>query len=181
MWSSSWCRLRRLDDRHVHRRQHQYNWILPKLAHCTHHRTASIQLISRFCCQATAVSFKFHNIRWPAWGHETLLKISRLLWGVQMQPATIDNLGLQYLHKVFSVFSGQHEWQHFEDRIQEVSEGTGDHLWMQRKPYGNHWTVHTSAWWWEPQDTVYKGDADRDKTDSLRGLIDINWHNFWVF
>lgn len=52
-------------------------------------------------CEENGISFvklgKFHNIRWSAWRHETLLKISRLLPAIKMQLATSDNSDLQHI------------------------------------------------------------------------------------
>ena len=52
-------------------------------------------------CEENGISFvqlgKFHNIRWSAWRHETLLKISRLLPAIKMQLTTSDNSDLQHI------------------------------------------------------------------------------------
>lgn len=52
-------------------------------------------------CKENGIAFvklgKFHNIRWSAWRHETLLKISRLLPAIKMQLATSDNSDLQHI------------------------------------------------------------------------------------
>ena len=76
-------------------------------------------------CEENGISFvklgKFHNIRWSAWRHDILLKISRLLPAIKMQLATSDNSDLQHIctFSAFSVLSIKHawHWQHFEDHI----------------------------------------------------------------
>ncbi|KAG9280288.1 hypothetical protein AMEX_G21 [Astyanax mexicanus] len=60
-------------------------------------KTAALQKL----CEENGISFvklgKFHNIRWSAWRHEVLLKISRLLPAIKMQLATSDNPDLQHI------------------------------------------------------------------------------------
>lgn len=50
---------------------------------------------------------KFHNMRWPAWRHKTLMKILRFLPTIQMQLAKTDDNLKHNLHSAFSVFYGQ--------------------------------------------------------------------------
>ena len=49
-------------------------------------------------CEISFVKLgKFHNIRWSAWRHEILLKVSRLLPAIKMQLASSDNSDLQHI------------------------------------------------------------------------------------
>lgn len=65
--------------------------------------TAALQKL----CEENGIGFvklgQVHNVRWSAWTHETLVKISRLLAAIKMQLATSDNTDLQ--HTAPSVFT----------------------------------------------------------------------------
>ncbi|XP_077354948.1 zinc finger protein 862-like [Festucalex cinctus] len=135
----------------------------------------------RKMCQENGISFvklgKFHNIRWSAWRHETLLKISRLLPAIKMQLATSDTREFQHIcTERFQCFLAnmldignilkttslrfQKEKMTIGECKDELMVAIGQFtLLLDSK--GHHRTH-----------AVSNTDADRDKSNLLRGLIE---------
>uniref|UniRef100_A0A8C4ASG7 Uncharacterized protein n=1 Tax=Denticeps clupeoides TaxID=299321 RepID=A0A8C4ASG7_9TELE len=132
-------------------------------------------------CEENGIPFvklgKFHNIRWSAWRHETLLKISRLLPAIKMQLATSDNSDLQHIcTERFQCFLSnmldignilkttsirfQKEKLIIGECKDELMVAIGQFTLLLDSE--GHYRAHT----------VSNADADRDKTNLLRGLIE---------
>lgn len=131
-------------------------------------------------CEENGISFvklgKFHNIRWSAWRHETLLKISRLLPAIKMQLATSDNSDLQHIcTERFQCFLS-----HMLD-IGNILKTTSIKFQKEKLTIGEckdelmvaigQFTLLLDGEGHRAH-TVSNADADRDKTNLLRGLIE---------
>ena len=131
-------------------------------------------------CEENGISFvklgKFHNIKWSAWRHETLQKISRLLPAIKMQLATSDNSDLQHIcTERFQCFLSNmldigNILKNTSIRFQKEKLTIGECKDKLMVAIGQftlllHGEGHRAH-------TVSNVNADRDKTNVLRGLIE---------
>lgn len=139
-------------------------------------KTAALQKL----CEENGISFvklgKFHNIRWSAWRHDVLLKISRLLPAIKMQLATSDNPDLQHIcTERFQCFL-----THMLD-IGSILKTTSIRFQKEKLTIGeckDELMVAIGQFKLRLDDedhsaqTVSNAEADRDKADLLSGLIE---------
>jgi len=131
-------------------------------------------------CEENGISFvklgKFHNIRWSAWRHETLLKISRLLPAIKMQLAKSDNSDLQHIcSERFQCFLSNmldigNILKTTSIRFQKEKLTIGECKDELMVAIGQFTLLLDSEG--HRAHTVSNADADRDKTNLLRGLIE---------
>lgn len=139
-------------------------------------KTAALQKM----CEENGISYvklgKFHNIRWSAWRHDVLLKISRLLPAIKIQLATSDDTDLQHIcTERFECFLS-----HMLD-IGNILKNTSIRFQKEKLTIGEcmdelmvvigQFKLMLDAGDHSAQ-TVSNADADRDKADLLRGLIE---------
>lgn len=131
-------------------------------------------------CEENGISFiklgKFHNIRWSAWRHETLLKILRLLPAIKIQLATSENSDLQNVcTERFQCFLANmldigHILKTTSIRFQKEKLTIGECKDELMVAIGQ-FTLLLDSEGHHRTHTFSHADADRDKTNVLRGLI----------
>jgi len=133
-------------------------------------------------CHENGIPFvklgKFHNIRWSAWRHETLLKISRLLPAIKMQLATSDNNDLKHIcSERFHCFLANmldigNILKITSIRFQKEKLTIGECKDELMVAIGQFTLLLDAEGHYRRTHTVSNDDADRDKTNVLRGLIE---------
>ncbi|XP_047659799.1 uncharacterized protein LOC113645605 [Tachysurus fulvidraco] len=140
----------------------------------------NIQVLKTLCHE-NGISYcklgKFHNIKWSAWRHETLLKIWKQLPAIKTESSNTDDSDLKYIcTQRFQCFLAnmldtgnilQLTSQRFQQEKLTIGE-CKDELMLAIGQF----TILLDGEGQHRKQAVHNSEADRDKAELLRGLID---------